>query len=230
MMEQYLAERAGLYSLLRTLYTYPLEEKLLAEVAGLVLPAAAPLSHPLAQMQAGLLAAARPEGNGHGATVADRLNVEMTRLLEGPGRTPAPPYASYYLHDGRLMGPPAMAARQTYLEWRAVPAGAVRLPDDHLALELGFMAYLAQLALESETERLLALAAGLGFLQQQLLPWLPRFCADLTAAATEPFFSGLAHFTQAAVQADAAWLSKFLQDSREQSGPEGVANARSLGG
>jgi putative dimethyl sulfoxide reductase chaperone len=230
MMEQYLAERAGLYSLLRTLYTYPLEGKLLAEVGGLVLPAASPLSKPLAQMQAGLSGISPPEGNGHGAAVVDRLNVEMTRLLEGPGRTPAPPYASYYLHDGRLMGPPAMAARQTYLEWRAVPDGTVRLPDDHLALELGFMAYLAQLALENETERLLALAAGLGFLEQQLLPWLPRFCANLATAATEPFFSGLAHFTQAAVQADAAWMSTFLQESREQSGPQGVANARSLGG
>ncbi len=201
--EQTLAERAGLYSLLHAFYTYPLTESLLADVAGLSLPAESPLFDGLVQMQTGQLS-------------AETLNVEMTRLLEGPGRTPAPPYASYYLNDRQLMGPPATMARQTYLEWQIYPEGDQYIPDDHLALELGFMAYLAQLALSSEPDRNKALVASYRFLVDQIVPWLPHFSRALTQATEEPFFVGLVRFTQAAIQSDLEWLESYLRADPRQ--------------
>lgn len=196
---QLLPERVELYHLLHALYTFPLTETVLDIVFQLQVAPESPLAAGLQQMQASLRASGQP------AATRDELNIEMTRLLEGPGLTPAPPYASYYLNNKLLMGPPAVAARHTYLQWRVVPTGETRLPDDHLALELGFMAHLAQLAVEGDET---ALTASWGFLRRHLLPWLPRFCDTLARASRVPFFAGLAHLTQAAVQADLAWLEQ----------------------
>lgn len=202
--QQTLSERVGLYSLLRALYSFPLTEALLATIANLALEPGSPLANPLRQMQASL-------GQNESLTRAvESLNVEMTRLLEGPGLTPAPPYASYYLHSRQLMGPAAQAVRQVYLQWQVAPDNAVNLPADHLALELGFLAHLARLAVEPGGETGTALAASRDFVRQHLWPWLPRFCAALGTASADPFFAGLARFTQAAIQSDLTWLDTAL--------------------
>lgn len=204
MNQPLLPERVGLYSLLRALYTYPLTETVLNAVSQLQVEPESPLAAGLLQMQTALHA------NGQPAATLDKLNIEMTRLLEGPGITPAPPYASYYLNNRQLMGPSAVAARHVYLQWQAVPAGDTRLPDDYLALELGFMAHLAQRAVEGDET---ALAAGRDFLRRHLLPWLPRFCGALAKSSRISFFTGLAHLTHAAVQADLAWLDEILSET-----------------
>lgn len=204
MDKQLLPERVGLYSLLRALYTYPLTQTVLDAVSQLQVALDSPLAARLLQMQTALRANAQP------ASTLDELNIEMTRLLEGPGLTPAPPYASYYLNNGQLMGPTATAARHFYLQWHAVPTGETRLPDDHIALELGFVAHLAQLAVEGDKT---ALAASRDFLHRHLLPWLPRFCDTLAKSSRVLFFAGLAHLTQAAVQADLAWLDQILTET-----------------
>jgi len=206
-MEQFLLpERKGVYSLLRALYTYPLNQSVLDIVTQLQVESDSSLAMGLLQMQASL------HVNGEPAATLDELNIEMTRLLEGPGLTPAPPYASYYLNNKQLMGPSAVAARQVYLQWQAVPAGDTRLPDDHIALELGFVAHLAQLADEGNET---ALAASRNFLRQHLLPWLPHFCGTLAKSSRISFFTGLAHLTQTAVQADVAWLDQVLTETTE---------------
>lgn len=199
MDKQLLSERVGLYSLLRALYTYPLTQTVLDAVAQLQVEPESPLAAGVEQMQTALRAA-----------TLDELNIEMTRLMEGPGLTPAPPYASYYLNNRQLMGPSAVAARQVYLQWQAVPAAETRLPDDHIALELGFMAHLAQRAVDGDKT---ALVAARDFLRQHLLPWLPRFCDALAKAGPASFFSGLAHLTRTAVQADQAWLDQILTET-----------------
>jgi len=202
--QQILLERVGLYSLLRALYSFPLTEALLATVAGLSVEPDSPLTNPLRQMQV------RLSQNESLARTVEALNVEMTRLLEGPGLTPAPPYASYYLHGRQLMGPAAQKVRQVYWQWQVAPDSKINLPADHLTLELGFLAHLAQLTAESGGEVGGVLAASRDFLRQHLWPWLPRFCAALTTASADPFFSGLAHFTQAAIQSDLVWLEAVL--------------------
>lgn len=201
---QTLPERVGLYSLLRALYSFPLTEALLTTVANLAFEPDSPLVKPLRQIQV------RLDQNESLARTVEALNVEMTRLLEGPGLTPAPPYASYYLHGRQLMGPAAQKVRQVYWQWQVAPDSEVNLPADHLALELGFLAHLAQLAAESGSEAGTVLAASRDFLRQHLLPWLPRFCAALATASADPFFIGLAYFTQAAIQSDLVWLEAVV--------------------
>jgi len=193
-----------LYSLLRTLYTYPLTETGLQAVSQLQVASDSPLAAGLLRMQTALHTDEQP------AVTLDELNIEMTRLLEGPGLTPAPPYAAYYLNDKQLMGAATIAARKFYLAWQAVPDSTICLPDDHLALELGFMAHLAQLAAEGNET---ALIASRDFLRHHLLPWIPQFCTALAGDGNNLFFIGLAYFTQSAIQADLDWLDRILTET-----------------
>jgi len=146
------------------------------------------------------------------AVLLEALNTELTRLLEGPGLTPAPPFASYYLHAGQLMGPATVVAHRFYLTWNVLPVGDEKLPDDHIALEFGFLAYLARQVAEVEgrDDTVAILRGSRDFIRLHLQPWLPSFCSALVAATTDPFFIGLAEFTRAAVEADLAWLSATL--------------------
>lgn len=209
-----LTTRAGLYSLLRSLYTYPLTNDVLDTMASLRVAPDSPLLPGLQQMQA------RLRGNGVPGATVEQLNVVMTNLMEGPGATPAPPYASYYLHKGQLMGPAAQLARQTYLAWQVLPDTEIRLPDDHIAWELGFLAHLANIAktAPTPTAQESTLAASFAFIREQLLPWLPLFCSSLSTGSDESFFHGLARFTLAVVTTDVNWLELVSDEQIQQSG------------
>jgi TorA maturation chaperone TorD len=195
--------RTAMYELLARLYTYPLDSAALDAVTALRLEnAPTALSDALAVMQARIAAA--PDR----AALVEALNVEATRLFEGPGKPTAPPYASFYLNGGQLMGPPALATRRAYLAWNVKPRDDRHVPPDHLALELGFMAHLADLAHADRTPR--ALAASAEFLREQILTWLPRFSAAVVASTTHPFFIGLANLTSALATSDDLGLRGIL--------------------
>lgn len=206
-----LENRAGLYNLLRALFAYPLNEALLETLLNLVVEADSLLTGGIAEMQSCLRDAPSLKDE------AERLNVEMTHLFEGPGLPIAPPYASYYLNEKQLMGPSAITARQFYLQWRALPESEIRLPDDHIALELGFLAHLAEHAIhvENETDKLALLAASREFIQNHLKPWLPPFIAAQTKVEVDAFFIGLAHLLRETIEADLVWLDTIVENPQE---------------
>ncbi len=213
-----LEERVGLYSLLRSLYTYPITVNLLVTLVGLEVPETSLLALPLSVLRQRVLKVAQGNGNSERALqhLVEQLNVEMTRLLEGPGTPVAPPYASYYLHEGRLMGPEAVSVRRFYARWEAMPVSGANIPADHVALEFGFLAYLAQRALEGAgEEREEALRASLEFLKRHVLPWLPHFLRLLRTGARDEFFAALADFTSVAVKEDVRRLEAALRHSTD---------------
>lgn len=202
-MSAALETRLGLYRLLSKLYRYPLERETLEAIQSLETPVASPLADGLYKLQATLM-------DMDSASREERLNVEMTRLMEGPGLTPAPPYASYYLYSKQLMGPSAQAARRAYLEWKVMPEQS-SIPPDHLSLELGFLAVLAEEALtDDEKRKLTALRASQAFLSEQVRSWLSRFCDGLETNSSEPFFAALARWTLQIIETDQAWLDDNL--------------------
>lgn len=210
--------RIGLYSLLSALYKYPLHEETLAGVENLAVDADSPLASGLQSMQARLKAGRTGNGSsGETNALLDELNIEMTRLIEGPGMPAVPPFASYYLNNKQLMGTPAIEARRLYLEWQVIPEGEARLPDDHISLEMGFLAHLAQEALraENETNRLTLLSASREFIQNHLKPWLPSFIAAHAKVEVDVFFIGLTHLLQEVVEADLVWLDTVVENPQE---------------
>lgn len=139
----------------------------------------------------------------------ENLNVEYTRLFEGPGFVAAPLFASFYLDGERLMGPEAIAVRREYVKWGIASVQMGKIPDDHVALELAFMAYLCDEATaaladgdDGRCEKLLE--AKEKFLREHLLNWAPTFCNKVIAATSDPFFAGLAKLTLAGLESDAA--------------------------
>jgi TorA maturation chaperone TorD len=133
-----------------------------------------------------------------------KLHMAYTRLLVGPGKGYAPPYASVYLHPAanskpQLWGPEAIKVEAIYRECGLEVAGSQpRLPD-HLALELQFMQHLC--AREANViARGRADEAGAWrdlqqvFLRDHLWPWLPRFVGRLSEVKAHSFYLALANF------------------------------------
>lgn len=211
---------AALYGCLWGLYTYPLRQE--AVTALLKLESADPrLEERLVFLRSVL------EEVADWDAFLEHLDVEYTRLFVGPGQNPAPPYASFYLNGGSLIGPETLAVRSAYLEWGMAPVQLDRVPDDHIALELCFMGYLngeTHTALTEGDDRRLGalLEAQASFLSDHLLTWVPRFCADAASATRDEFFIGLSGLTQTHLENDAELLAELVATRTE---PFSVPNA-----
>lgn len=88
-------------------------------------------------------------------------------------------------------------------------------PEDHLAVELAFMALLCGRAVEAlragdEAGAERQLRAQREFLSDHLLNWIDRFTADVRKAAEDGFYFDLATFTEGFLTADAAELAEVL--------------------
>lgn len=85
--------------------------------------------------------------------------------------------------------------RQAYLERSVVFNKISGECDDHIALELEFMAVLGEETLSKAglPDSCLELAeAQIRFLESHLLNWVPRFASELAAATSSPLYKGLA--------------------------------------
>lgn len=124
----------------------------------------------------------------------ESLLVEFTRLMVGPGETPAVPYGSFYLSPTRnLMTEETLAVRAYYLEAGLAVQNLHQVPDDHLGIELEFLYWLTQQADCGDLgARVRFLAFHDGFIRDHFSRWLPEFASALDRAATEPFFRTVA--------------------------------------
>lgn len=135
------------------------------------------------------------------------LEIEYNRLFVGPGPPQAPPYESFYRDSwGLVTGPSARDVERRYAE-----AGLGLAPDhhdlpDHVATELGFMAYLAlQEAEADDEERQAWVERERSFLRDHLKVWLPLLCQRVQEASQHPFYTAVAELTETFVSLDVAW-------------------------
>ena len=136
------------------------------------------------------------------------LEIEYNRLFVGPGRPQAPPYESVYRDPrGLVMGPAARGVERRYAEAGLAIATDHRDLPDHVATELGFMAYLAMQEAEAQGEDATAwLERERTFLRDHLTVWLPRFCQRVREVSRHPFYTALAELTMTLVSLDAERL------------------------
>jgi TorA maturation chaperone TorD len=131
----------------------------------------------------------------------ETLQQEYTSLLVGPSDHYAPPYASIYLHPSQndkayLWGPEASAVEDLYrAAGLEITPGQSRVPD-HLALELQFLHHLCACEANSDIhgqpeETIQWRRQQQTFLQERLLPWLPRFVEKLKQAQPHPFYGAV---------------------------------------
>lgn len=148
------------------------------------------------------------------------MKEEYERLFVGPHDLPAPPWESVYLSEERIIfDEHTLAVREVYEEWGLELAAEMKKPDDHIGLELEFMALMTKQALESAAngnrDRLSAVLKAQGeFLEEHLFKWVTEFANKLAASTGEPLYKGIALFIPEYLQMDAELLEDLISISR----------------
>ena len=144
------------------------------------------------------------------------LQTEFTVVMIGPDKLPASPWESTYLEKGGVIF--QEITRKVRNDYAA--AGFVssdqRMPDDHIAIELNFIAALAMKSLEACTnddEILLVsiLSQQQSFIDEHLIKWIPSFAQRLSEAEYDsPFYKSAARFAEAIIIKDIDLLNELL--------------------
>lgn len=130
--------------------------------------------------------------------IIDQLTSEYTRLLIGPGKLPAPPWESVYRSkESLLFQECTIEVRQCFLKYNFIPAEYPHVADDHLALELDFMANLNSMAerfyAEGNSGQLNRLLDDQKeFLLKHLLVWVPEFTERIQLSTTSYLYPDMA--------------------------------------
>jgi TorA maturation chaperone TorD len=133
------------------------------------------------------------------------LNADHTRLFVGVGQVLAPPWESVYFSQDRLVfQEQTLEVRNWYRRFGLELEKLHKEPDDHIGLELSFLAHLAEIGLklldEGDKEKFALLKSEKQkFLSEHLLRWGPSWCTLVVEHAKTDFYSGLAHLTLGAL-------------------------------
>jgi TorA maturation chaperone TorD len=164
------------------------------------------LQHPDAKQGLALLQGfSREIESGMSEQAFDELRLDYTRLFIGPGKVLAPPWESVYFSEDRLVfQEQTLQVRGWYRRFGLQAEKLYNEPDDHVGLELAFLAHLASLGLkalgEEDRERFFALLdSQRDFLSQHVLRWAPQFCEQVVAKARTEFYKGIALLTRGAL-------------------------------
>ncbi len=140
-----------------------------------------------------------------------------TRLFIGPVSLVAPPWESVYgQKDAMLFQESTLEVRNTYRQFGLIPEGYPHVADDSLALELHFMALLAQRSLDAfyagKNDDLSAdLNGSLEFLKKHLLVWVPKFLERMKSARSNILYPQMCLVLDEFLRKDAAILQEILK-------------------
>lgn len=158
------------------------------------------------------------QNNVKSEAVFDSVHWEYTRLFIGPERLPTPPWESAYCNESRLLFQiETLAVRKFYLKYGFISPVPGSEAEDHLGLELDFMAKLIDLALsEIDSQNRARVQTILSdqkvFLEEHLLKWVPALCQDIVQNADTGFYQGLAKVLEGVLILDLQGLNEMLQE------------------
>lgn len=135
-----------------------------------------------------------------------RLAADYARLFLSINKVPPHPSESTY-REGALMQHYRDEVLETYWSFRVDKSKEYVEPEDHIAVELGFMMYLCQKtnhALEEKDveEARKYLTAQKNFLEKHLTRWVPKLVKDVIVSAQTPFYKGIAVLTREYLELD----------------------------
>lgn len=134
--------------------------------------------------------------------VESELAAEYAGLFLSAGKHPVYPYESVYTSQEHLVMQKARdEVVAIYRQEGLSRSEALHEPEDHIAIELEFMARLCQKSVEAlEAGDRAACVAHLGkqraFLIQHLLVWAPAFADDVERAAESDLYRGVARLSK----------------------------------
>lgn len=149
------------------------------------------------------------------------LSAEYASLFLNASSKTVNPFESVYTSADRLLM--QEARDQVLAEYRQeglARIGEFKEPEDHIAIELEYMAYLCQKAAEGLVAGDLGAATGYlqkqqAFLEQHLLVWVPTFCQDMAKVATSDFFRGIARLTEEHLAMEKETVAELLEALKE---------------
>ena len=135
--------------------------------------------------------------DGRGSTF-EEVKVDYMRLLVGTEDFKTPPWESVYFNEERMIfQEETLKVRSWYRRFGLASKKLHNEPDDHIALEISFIAHLASLSLEAlstddQTVLEKTLKAQHDFLEEHLLQWAPTWCDLVYQNAQTDFYKGTA--------------------------------------
>jgi TorA maturation chaperone TorD len=150
-------------------------------------------------------------------TSPDEIAAEFTRLISGisEGNGPPPPFESVWRED-RLIGDSTVAVLEAYARAGFADIDPAAGPQDHVSVELKFIALLA--VREAEAWQADDAAGARQRLQQQrdflrvhLSTWAPRWADAVIQQTTMPLFAALAGLLKASIEQAALELKNQLR-------------------
>ena len=133
------------------------------------------------------------------------LKLDYTRLFIGLDMLPTAPWESVYFNRERMIfQEQTMQVREWYARFGLQVENFNKEPDDHIGLEILFVAHLASLALQSidkgdQPALDEVLQAQREFIKEHLLRWGPAWTQLLLQHAQTDFYRGIAHLTRGAL-------------------------------
>jgi TorA maturation chaperone TorD len=149
-------------------------------------------------------------------TVARELATEYACLFLNMSASPVYPFESVYTSNEHLLMQNARdSVVEEYQQEGLDVTGSFKEPEDHIAIELEFMAYLCRRAGDvvkdgDATSARACLQRQKEFLQKHLLVWVPAFCDDLLRLAQSDFYRSIARLTQKFLEAERESIDKLL--------------------
>lgn len=147
------------------------------------------------------------------------LGIEFTRLFSGiqEGSAPPPPFESVWRED-RLIGESTVQVIEAYAKAGFADIDLEAGPQDHVAVELKFIALLALREAEAwqaddKAGAHQRLVQQRDFLNQHLAAWAPRWADAIIEQARAPLFAALAELLKAGIEQAALELNDLTRQS-----------------
>lgn len=148
----------------------------------------------------------------------DQLAADFANLYYGPGSLKAPPWESVYLSDkGLVFQDETIEVRKEYMRNNLLPEKYKDEPDDHIALELDFMAHLStttskNLREENFREAKKYLKKQYDFLKNHLSLWVGRFSKNTVKNARLDYLRGMAQMLDGFISLDMKTIEALIED------------------
>lgn len=205
--------RENIYAFLSRMYLEEPPKKLAEDIAKKRLPLPEDFSPLNKDLREGFTYIKKFEDNFKGSAEKfhEELSWEYTKLFIGPSEKGILPYESQYT-EKNFTGKAVLAAKERYKKAGVEKVMDCNEPEDHVALELGFMSYLCRHMSEklgSGEEIRDELAIQREFLDECLSKWVPRFCDDIIKSRESDFYRGIAQITKGFLEFDSTMIDEI---------------------
>lgn len=184
----YLLSRKNFYQFLYTLFSEPINEEILLELASQGDFTELKEINEGGELLAAFFEQFTKEQIGY-------VKEEYDRLFVGPGSIIAPPWESYYRSKEHLLFEEwTLQIRQQYHQFGLKYIKENNEPEDHLLLELEFLIFLIDLSLqETNLKKVGAIVSSqVRFLEDHLNVWVPDFCKRIINNSNSQLYLGAA--------------------------------------